>query len=138
MGFRPEPTHYKLTFEDPALGGLEVTVAALSVDEFLSMSELAELGPADAAGAGGAAKKMLGTLGESLVSWNVEDVQGQPVPADFAGVRSQEFGFIFKIVIAWIEAQAAVSPNLLNGSSRGGTHPEESLQLANSSTSQPS
>lgn len=139
MGFTPEPTHYKLAFEDPSLAGLEVTVAGLSVGDFLALTEMAALAdpsdPASAAKAASSAGDMLSTFGAALVGWNVDGANGQPLPATYDGVKQLEFGFVFRLVTAWISAMADVSPNLPGGLNSPVTSPEESLALASSSQS---
>src|SRR6516164_10971432 len=111
MGFEPEATHYKLRFADD-LKGLEVTAESLSVDEFLRVSSLAATAQeATAAEGTESVQKLLDAFAENLVSWNLTR-RGHPVPADRAGVGSQKFDLMLKVIMAWMEAIASVDDGL--------------------------
>jgi hypothetical protein len=128
-GFEPEATHYKLRFADAAMEGLEVTAESLSVDGFLSVSALASAAQ-DTTGAAAAksAGDLLDVFAQNLVAWNVTR-KGHPVPATRAGVGTQKFDFILKIVMAWMEAIASVDSPLPGGSPSGATSPEAALPM---------
>jgi hypothetical protein len=147
MGFEPEATHYKLKFEEPSLAGLEVTVAGLSIGEFEDLTALADeagirqadpqsMAPGDVKAATAGVLKLLGVFAESLVEWNVTR-KGEPVAADLAGVKSQELGFVFRIITEWMTAIAGVDPTSQPGS-KPGPDPEAELDLAATSQSLPS
>jgi|SRR6185437_10700196 len=110
MGFKKEPTVYKLVFE--AYDGFEVTVKSMSVAELLELTNLAATVEADSGKNIENAKELFKSFANCLVSWNLEDKNGTPVPADIKGVNSQEFGFIIEIIVEWMNAVSAVSPNL--------------------------
>jgi hypothetical protein len=131
MGFTPEPTHYRLKFEQPALKGLEVTAESLSVDEFLRVSELATAATAKDRGAeaGDAARQLLDAFAANLVSWNIEDKDGNLVAPSRAEVGALKFDFVLKVIMAWMEAVASVDTPLPGGSPSGGTSPEPSLPM---------
>lgn len=148
MGFEPEQTHYKLIFEDPKLQGLEVTAAGLSIGEFEELTGLGDsigiknidpenLTSEDTGKITGGLMKMMGMFAEALVAWNVTR-RGKPVPATLAGVKSQELGFVLRIIMTWMSAMTDVDVPLPAGSSSGVTSPEESLLLGSSSRSLPS
>lgn len=129
MGFEPEPTHYRLRFADSALAGLEVTAESLSVDEFLRVSALADAAKGDTSAASAkAADDLLDAFAENLVEWNVTR-KGHPVPATRAGVGTQKFDFILKMIMAWMEAIASVDTPLPAGSASGATLQEASLPM---------
>ena len=118
MGFEAPETLYKLTWEDPAMAGLEVTVREPSIDQLLSMDAMG----ADS-GKGMDAEKVRGAFrvfASLLESWNVER-KGEPVPATYEGVVSQSTGFIMKIISAMGREFAKPDPTLLPGSNGGGT-----------------
>lgn len=144
MGYRREPKTYKLIFEDPEMAGLEVVARSLSVRELAKLMGYTDVArPADAPEAGNAETaaamvSMFEVLGKSLVSWNLEDELGGPVPADFDGICTQEPDFVFAIVNAWIEAISEVAPPLPGGSPSGAAAREASLGLASSSLPLPS
>lgn len=130
MGFRPQETHYALKFEDPALNGLEVTVAEVTVGE---LGELVGLVGAVKSGdtLDKAAKvmRLFTMLGDALVEWNLEDRNGNPVPADEAGVKTQTLRLNLAIAEAWMAAMAAVDLPLPSGSSDGETSLEPSIPM---------
>ena len=74
-----------------------------------------------------------------LVSWNVEDDDGAPVPATLEGVLTQEPAFVQSVIRMWVENITQAPPPLPGGSRSGGTSAAEStLGLAASSRSLPS
>jgi len=134
MGFRRERKIYKLKFEDPDLAGLEVLARSLPLGEFFKMSSLTE-GAENMAGVAAQAEQLFREFAKSLVSWNLEDEKGRPVPADYDGIQGQEFDFVLAIITAWMEAMASVRPPLPMPSSNGATFPEASLPMASLSPS---
>lgn len=130
MGFRPDETHYKLEFEDPALHGLEVTVAEVTTGELITLAELvSEVEGKSNLEKAKSVMRLFSMLGAALVSWNVEDRDGNPVPADETGVRSQKLKFNLAIVHAWMAAMADVDLPLPPGSSGGETSLEPSIPM---------
>ena len=131
MGFTPEETHYKLVFEDPALAGLTVVAAEVSVDEFAEVVNLAALAdPANASRMGAEVRRLLDIFAGSLVEWNVTDKRGNPVPADRRGVGKQGWPLMQKIIDAWMSAQADVPRPLPGSSNGGGRSLEASIPMA--------
>lgn len=121
MGFEPQETLYRLTWEDPAMAGLEVTVREPSIDQLLSMDAMGDMG--GDGGKGMDTEKVRGAFqifAGLLESWNVER-RGEPVPATYEGVISQSTGFIMKIISAMGREFAKPDPTLPPGSSGGGT-----------------
>jgi hypothetical protein len=130
MGFEPPSSGQKLDFSDTAYAGLEVTMDAVSLGDLLDIQDLA-----DDASAGSAARELIRRFAAALESWNVTK-GGEPVPADFDGVLSQDAAFILAIVQAWQQGMAAAPPPLPGGSGSGGSSAAEStLGLAASSRS---
>ena len=125
MGYRCQPTVYKLIFQE--YEGLEVMARLVSVEELLKITGLAlqmTTKPDDKQVA-----ELFGWFGKRLVSWNLEDEDGKPVPATLNGLLAQEMGFVLKIIQAWVRAITGVLPPLQNGSSGGpaGRNPLEEL-----------
>lgn len=134
MGFRPEPTLYKLKFVDAQYNGLEVTCTSLSVEAFESVVGLAasaaealkskEEGKTDS-NAGTSVGILLDRFSEALVEWNIDREVNtgiwEPVPATRAGVGTQQLDFILMLVNQWMEAIAGVSSDLGKGSPSGET-----------------
>jgi hypothetical protein len=128
-------TLYKLVFE--GRDGLEVTVEGLNTGALLDLMDTAELLPSDPAavkldtGSRAAVEKLMAALAGALVSWNVEDRAGQPVPATVEGLKSLNLGLVMDIIGAWIKAQTAVDDDLGKGSGSTGTSaPAPSIPMA--------
>jgi hypothetical protein len=79
-GYRREKPVYKLIFADEEFDGLEVMAKSLPLGEFMELQKLQARATEDP----GAAEKIVRTLGRVLVSWNLEDDDGKPVPAEYA------------------------------------------------------
>ena len=121
MGFEPQETLYKLTWEDPAMAGLEVTVREPSIGQMLAMSGMGDdvkMDPAKVAG-------VFQVFADLLDSWNVER-KGEPVPPTYEGVVSQNPRFITKIIEALGREFAKPDPTSQAGSSAGETSGLES------------
>jgi hypothetical protein len=135
MGYTPTRTLYKLDFSETEHAGLEVTTRSLSIDGLLKIVGLAESVDSDAPDAA-----LLGDLFQRfaavLVAWNVEDDDGRPVNADYAGLTSQDPPFVMSVITAWVAAMSQ-APRPLPAASPPAA-PEESLQLASQSMPLPS
>lgn len=115
MGYRRQPTVYRLVFEE--YEGLEVMARSVSIEELTKVLTLAQQmtsRPDDQQ-----VNEMFGWFAKRLVSWNLEDEDGKPVPATFKGILGEELGFMLKIIQAWVRAITGVSAPLPNGSSGG-------------------
>jgi len=147
MGFRPEPTVYKLTFEGTPLDGLHVRVGCCTVGEHNKMTGLvgAASSTQDIDISELAARLeevsqhnewVLNLFVKYLVSWDLEDLTGQPVPCTREGIDSQERSLISMVMAAWQRAMVTI-PNLSSEpSTNGETSEEQSLGLGSSSESQ--
>ncbi|MCZ4509948.1 hypothetical protein O3Q52_17435 [Streptomyces sp. ActVer] len=113
MGYRPKRKIYTLEFEDPEFNGLEVKIRGLNTGQMLDIDTARDDGD-DAAILG-----MLQLMADQLLEWNVEDDDGQPVPATFEGIRTQELAFNWAIIDAWQNAVAGVSAPLDGESTDG-------------------
>jgi hypothetical protein len=100
MGFRPKRELYKLDFTGTEYEGLEVTARGVPLAVMLDMLT------AMTAQEPSALQQMAATFGYALESWNVEDEDGQPVPADADGLMSQGSPFFLAVTKAWIAAMA--------------------------------
>ena len=134
MGYKPKKTVYKLDFGDTELAGLEVAVRAGSIDQLLTLQELAAHEELTA----GQARELFAGFASLLVEWNVETDDDKPVPVTYEGVASQEPDFIKEIVTAFFENVAAAPPPLPSGSPSGGSSPGALTAAAALSSSLPS
>ncbi|MCI0690227.1 MAG: hypothetical protein L0Y54_23765 [Sporichthyaceae bacterium] len=137
MGYRRDTT-YRLKFADPEFHGLEVSVRAPSVGEVIDLTErageLSGLMAGDLAALAGQAGRarleaIFADFARYLVSWNLEDAQGRPVPPTLDGVLTQDAPFIFQIMKAWQEYVAGVPFPKGPSSNGGGQSPAASLPM---------
>ncbi|MFG2269142.1 hypothetical protein ACGFNY_05130 [Streptomyces chartreusis] len=119
MGFRPPRKTYTLDFTGTDYDGLEVKVRGFTVGEEL------ELDDAEFSG-----DLLVKTIASRLISWNVEDEKGEPVPATFEGICTQETAMVLAILDALRRANSGVSAPLPNGSPTGGPTPVVSIPMA--------
>ena len=102
--------------------GFEAVLAlSASLDFMLSVASLDEYPVARQ-------RELVRQFGDAiLVSWNVEDRQGQPVPADGEGYLAQENDLCMAVMSAWTEAMTTPSAPLGQGSSNGPSSPEQPI-----------
>lgn len=136
MGYRPKRKIYDLDFTGTEYDGLKVTVRGVSTGQAL------DIDAARVDGGDEAMRGMLELLAEQLVDWNIEDDDGQPVPANLDGLRAQDIGLNLAIVNAWQTAMAGVPAPLESGSTSGepslvASIPMETLSPPQSSTAVP-
>ncbi len=126
-GFRHKPKIYKLVFADPEMEGLIVRARSTSTRQFLEIQSMADA--ADDAEGVTAMKTLFATFASVLVSWNLEDDDGQELPTSVDVLLDQEFAFVMAMVTAWIEAVGGVTGPLDSSSTNGATLLEGSLQM---------
>ena len=98
MGFRLDRT-YRLEFEG-ALAGAEVAIKATSVGTVLKLRDDTSV------------DSVAALLADHLIGWNLEDADGQPVPATKEGVLSLEQPVLEAIARAWYQAATGVTAPL--------------------------
>lgn len=134
-GYVPKAKVYKLVFEDPEFEGLEVRAKSVPTGQFLELTALADstgesVTPEDMA----AIEGLFSGFADALVSWNVEKEDGTAVPADLAGIKAQDFDFMFTVIMAWMDAIAGVAAPLGRTSNSGSAALEASIPMAPSSS----
>ncbi len=118
---------YRLKFESDAMAGLEVKVRSMSIGDSLEFAEEAE--KIGAAKDVNQIRPVLEKLASAIVSWNVEEDDGTPVPVSVEGVIELELSAVTAIIEAWMEVIGGVPAPLPKDSSGGVTVPMESLAL---------
>ena len=123
MGFRHEPKTFSLVFDDPDLEGLEVKARSLSIGE-LNDDDI----------------QVFESFAKALVSWNLEDEDGNPLPPTLEIIQSYpDLGFMSALSNAWLNAVMGVNQELGKGSGSGepslveSTLPMEPLSLSRAS-----
>ena len=118
MGFEAPETLYKLTWEDPAMAGLEVTVREPSIDGMMSMTAL-DIPDAKKATVA-QLRSVFETFATLLDSWNVER-KGVPVPATYEGIVSLAPAFAMEIIEAVGRGFTRADPTSSSASPPGGS-----------------
>jgi hypothetical protein len=143
MGFRPEPTIYNLSFDGTPLDGLHVRMGCCTLGEYHFMLRSAFIGgEPDSEGnvklsveTLDANDKVIDLYLKYLISWDLEDMAGQPVPTTRAGIDTQERTMIGMLIGAWQTAMVNVPNPSGSPSSNGVTSEEQSLGLGSISES---
>jgi hypothetical protein len=105
VGYRPRRTLRKLDFSGTEYDGLEIIMRPVPMSVVYDVAERCAVAPQDPA----AARHVAATFAYALESWNVEDDDGQPVPADLDGLLSQDPQFVFAVIAAWMAAMAGMA-----------------------------
>jgi hypothetical protein len=120
----------KLTWADGEFAGLEIRAKRASMETFFNLAPLID-GGIDVSDSKGR-EEFLGLFlefGAYLVSWNLEDEDGTPVPCTPAEFLAQDPRFVREVLDQWAEAIAGVAAPLEQPSPAGGTFPEGSLPM---------
>lgn len=114
-GFRAGRKTYRLVFEDGHdLAGLVVKARSVGTGEFFELSKLADgrFGLEEGA-------ELIARFAQHLISWNLEEEDGRPVPATHEGLLSQDFDTVIAVIMQWMDAVAGVSGPLAQPSPGG-------------------
>lgn len=118
MGFREQPNTITLTFEaGHELHGLEATCQGLTIGEFLTFTGM---DGSDGESSGATIER----FHTSLISWNLEDTDGNPIPVSES--RGRPHRMIIELNNAYVAALTGVHKNdpLPDASPSGETYPE--------------
>jgi len=85
-----------------------------------------------------ATRELLSRFAAALVSWNVEDEEGEPVPPTLDSIFAEDLGFVLAVIKAWMDAIAGVSGPLAPSLPAGEPSPEASIPMESLSLSQAS
>jgi hypothetical protein len=118
MGYKRRT--YRLTFDDPALEGLEVVMRGASVAELTQFSELSSLGeglmkPENAE----SLAELYAMLSRKVVRWNLEDEDDQPIPCTAETLADEDSRVVLAIMAGWADAVAGVPAPLARRSTGG-------------------
>lgn len=125
MGHKIIRTIFVLHFEDgSALDGATVKVRSVSMRKLLEIMRLAETLHSLGDRATEDVDALFTALAEQLVSWDLEEEEGTPIPCSVEGMYSLEFDLVLSIVFAWIEGVQS-TPGPLGPSSKDGSRSEQ-------------
>jgi hypothetical protein len=123
MGFRKVPTIYTLEFKNPLYKGLEIRMKSISFGKVRKLISATE----DASDEN--FEELLVSVENGIVSWNLEDENDQPVPANAEGLADQDFEFVMDVIMAWLDCMTGISDDLGKGSSSGPQFPGQPVTM---------
>jgi hypothetical protein len=129
-GYRRARNILKLRFEEEEFNGLEVMMKPVDVGMYLNIAHLAKIvgsqvRPEDM----DRLNDLFVAFADHLISWNLEEEDGTPVPATFEGVKSYEIDFMLRIIGAWLSTVGGVPRPLGKASPNGESSPELSIPM---------
>jgi hypothetical protein len=125
MGHRRIPTIY--TFDEiPDEEGLIVRFKAIKIGKLRKLARLIEM---DDDHMLEQMDELFTLMGEGLVSWNLEDEDGNAVEASLEGIEDQDFPFILKLLKLWLGEMTGPDEELGKDSVAGATFPGSPLRM---------
>lgn len=125
MGFRRVPTIYTLEFD----GEYEGLVVRMQSTSFGNVRRLFRLLNDETAAELESIEGIIKLLADHIVSWNMEDAQGNPTPADESGLDDQDFPFIMDLSNRYLDQITGPDPELGKDSTDGGKFPGQPLTM---------
>lgn len=132
MGYRRQRKTLSLKFEDEP--GLEILARSVSVRRFLRV--LQDVDKMTAAPTAENIEAVFSVFTEHVISWNLEDDGGQPVPVGVDALLDDDFDWSVKLVMAWtgaITGALKLPPLEMRPPGMNGTAPdpvEESIPMS--------
>lgn len=127
MGYRSKNKVYKLLWEEAHdLHGLEVTARALKMGELMKLGSLVE-SSRDKENGNSATDiiQMVKMFSGTVVGWNYEDDDGNPVKPDQDGIDQLEDWEFYGILDAYMSAAVPMTEDLGKGSTSGNSYQAE-------------
>lgn len=123
MGFQRKTLTLTSFPNHPDLEGLEVTLRRLPLGPYLELT-----------GLGGESERnsvseMIREFSKALISWNLEDETGEPVPATPEAVFAEDHEMMLAIANAWMDHMGGVAAPLEQSSDAGEPSPEVSIPM---------
>lgn len=135
MGYHKARQVARLVWPDGhELHGLEIRVKVISVGTYLQYTRI--FGDKSAENSDDEVTEIYSDFVDNLISWNLEDEEGKPIPQTLEGLFTQELDFINTIIFAWADSLTKVSEELGKGSPSGDRSVEASLPMETLSPSQ--
>lgn len=122
MGYRKIPKIYTLVL-DGDLEGLIVRMKGLKLGQMRSL--LAIMDDEDSR----TLDELPKFLARHIVSWNLEDEQGQPIPADESGLNELEVEEVLTLSNKWMDELTGVKEDLGKGSPSGDQFPGQPVTM---------
>jgi hypothetical protein len=106
-GYKRERRTYIMEFTDPEYEGLEIKVRSIPIR---NLQHLMSLDPnaADVKVRAEAINQLMCAFAEALVSWNMTDENGEPLPTTLEYIESEDVDFIMTCIAQWMNAVSRV------------------------------
>lgn len=106
-GYKRERRTYVMEFTDPEYEGLEVKVRSIPIR---NLQHLLSLDPesTDMKVRAESINQMMCAFAEALVSWNMTDEDGNPIPTTLEYIESEDVDFIMTCISEWMKAVSQV------------------------------
>lgn len=125
MGYKRNRKLYKLVFDqDTDYPGLEVVVGTVSMGQLITM----RTGKKNDDGKDGVLASVE-LLADRMISWNLEDEEGQPVPTTLEAILSEDDDMVLNIISRWTDAISGVKAPLQQSSPSGEPSLVESVPM---------
>lgn len=129
MGFKRSKKVYKLVFTGE-YEGLEVRATSMPLGEYMAIAKMMDMDTSNPDSQDlGQLDALFEKFANALVWWNLEDDNGQPIPATVAGLYTQDLEFVLTIIMQWVNAVTGVAAPLEQPSSSGSPSLEASLPM---------
>lgn len=116
MGYKKVPTIYTLD-EIPGEEGLIVRIKSIKFGEVRKLMRLTDDQSDESL------DQMFKMLTNSIVSWNLEDENDQPVPVSIESLEDQDMEFVMRIIECWMDRMTAPGLDLGKDSQSGAKFP---------------
>lgn len=124
MGYKRNPKIYKLVFDETTdYPGLEVQVKTITMGQLIAMRTGKQDDDKDGT------QVSVELLADRIVSWNLEDENGAPVPATLEAIYEEDDDLILGIINRWTDAVSAVRAPLQQSSPSGEPSLVESVPM---------
>lgn len=129
VGYKRPKATFALSFEDETMEGLEVRCQSVSLETYLRVFELTTGGVDFTPANRDRLSEVLDTFCASVIEWNLEDEDDQPLPCTAATVMAQDRAFIVRLIDAWVTGMVEVPGPLPKPSVAFVTSLEQSLPM---------
>ena len=135
MGYKAKKRIYVIRdWPDEDMEGLEVKARSVKLKKFVEMGSAMSgakltMSAENIEEGVDAVNDLLTMFADALVSWNLEDEDGTPVPATLDGLLDQDNEFAMRIVHTWMEIIAGAPAGLKKDLTNGETSQVESLPM---------
>lgn len=127
---------YVIKLADPDMVDVVIRARSVSLERYLELVRFAAVADTDVQTVDGVDDEVVEAIvglcngfAEALVSWNLDDDDGDPIPATAEAVMGEDADFILPVIMSWLEAIGSVAAPLGPGSSNGGASLEAGIPM---------